>query len=99
MGRAAVVAADKLAAGEGDERFYKAKIASARFYADQMLPMALAYGESVRAGNAALALVTGMSAAGSHGTAANCRYGRNLTRSMDCNQPRCKRSILYFQFE
>ncbi|PKO31305.1 MAG: acyl-CoA dehydrogenase [Betaproteobacteria bacterium HGW-Betaproteobacteria-7] len=58
MGRAALVAADKLAAGEGDERFYKAKIASARFYADQVLPLALAYGESVRAGNAALALVT-----------------------------------------
>ena len=58
MGRAALVAADKLAAGEGDARFYAAKIASARFYADQMLPLALAYGESVRAGNEALAMVT-----------------------------------------
>ena len=40
---------------EGDQAFYRAKIATARFYADQMLPQAAAYGETVRAGDAALA--------------------------------------------
>jgi acyl-CoA dehydrogenase len=58
MGRAALVAANKLAVGEGDARFYAAKIATARFYADQVLPLAAAYGESVRAGNEALAMLT-----------------------------------------
>jgi acyl-CoA dehydrogenase len=58
MGRAALVAADKLASGEGDANFYKAKIATARFYADQVLPQAAAYGENVRAGNEALAMLT-----------------------------------------
>ncbi|MGE5492822.1 MAG: acyl-CoA dehydrogenase, partial [Actinomycetota bacterium] len=58
MGRAALVAAGKLAAGEGDETFYRGKIATARFYADQLLPQAAAWGETVRAGNAALAAVT-----------------------------------------
>jgi len=58
MGRAALVAEDKLAAGEGDASFYTAKIATTRFYADQVLPLAAAYGESVRAGNEALATVT-----------------------------------------
>ena len=58
MARAALTAARKLDAGEGDARFYQAKIATARFYADQVLPLAAAYGENVRAGNAALAAVT-----------------------------------------
>ena len=58
MGRAALAATKKLAAGEGDARFYNAKIATAHFYADQILPQAAAYGETVRAGNAALAAVT-----------------------------------------
>ena len=34
MGRAALVAADQLAAGEGDSQFLHAKIATARYYAD-----------------------------------------------------------------
>ncbi|MBS1191701.1 MAG: acyl-CoA dehydrogenase [Rhodocyclaceae bacterium] len=57
MGRAALAAAGRLAAGEGDGRFYEGKIATARFYADQLLPQARAWGETVRAGNAALAAV------------------------------------------
>ena len=58
MGKAALAAARKLPPGEGDPASARAKIATARFYADQMLPLAAAYGENVRAGNAALAAVT-----------------------------------------
>ena len=55
MGKAALAAAGYLDKGEGDLAFYRAKIATARFYADQMLPQATSYGETVRAGDAALA--------------------------------------------
>ena len=55
MGKAALAAAAYLDKGEGDQTFYRAKIATAHFYADQMLPQAAAYGETVRAGDAALA--------------------------------------------
>ena len=55
MGKAALAAAGYLDKGEGDQTFYRAKIATAHFYADQMLPQAGAYGETVRAGDAALA--------------------------------------------
>ena len=55
MGKAALAAASYLDKGEGDQTFYRAKIATAHFYADQMLPQAAAYGETVRAGDAALA--------------------------------------------
>ena len=55
MGRALIVAEDKLAAGE-DADFMKAKIATVRFYGDHILPriaslreMVLAGGESVTA--------------------------------------------------
>ena len=54
-GRAALAAASYLDRGEGDQVFYRGKIATAHFYADQMLPQAGAYGETVRAGDAALA--------------------------------------------
>ncbi|MFH1660457.1 MAG: acyl-CoA dehydrogenase C-terminal domain-containing protein [Pseudomonadota bacterium] len=55
MGKAALAAAGYLDKGEGDLAFYRGKIATARFYADQMLPQATSYGETVRAGDAALA--------------------------------------------
>ena len=55
MGKAALAAAGYLDKGEGDQIFYNAKIATARFYADQMLPQATSYGETVRSGGAALA--------------------------------------------
>ena len=55
MGKAALVAAGYLDKDEGEQNFYRAKIATAHFYADQMLPQAAAYGETVRAGDAALA--------------------------------------------
>ncbi|MEC4718560.1 acyl-CoA dehydrogenase [Noviherbaspirillum sp. CPCC 100848] len=43
MARAALIAAEKLKTGEGDTRFYEAKIVTARFYADHILPQSLAY--------------------------------------------------------
>jgi hypothetical protein len=42
MARAALVAQHKLDAGEGDAGFYKAKIATARFFADHILSQASA---------------------------------------------------------
>jgi acyl-CoA dehydrogenase len=58
MGRAALAAARKLAVGEGDAGFHAAKIATARFYADQVLPQAAAYAENVQAAGVALAAIT-----------------------------------------
>ncbi|MBD5801568.1 Acyl-CoA dehydrogenase, short-chain specific [Azoarcus sp. Aa7] len=55
MGKAAIVAAARLASGEGDQTFYRNKIATARFYADQMLPQAAAFADTVMSGDAALA--------------------------------------------
>ncbi len=59
MGKAALVAAAYLEKGEGgqavDAAFYRNKIATARFYADQMLPQANAYAVTVMAGDAAIA--------------------------------------------
>jgi hypothetical protein len=40
MARAALVASDKLKAGDGDAQFYRAKIATAQFYADHILTQA-----------------------------------------------------------
>ncbi len=59
MGKAALAAAGYLAKGEGDQAFYRAKLASARFYADQILPQAIAYAETVKAGDAAIAGLSG----------------------------------------
>ena len=59
MGKAALAAAGYLEKGERGEKidapFYRNKIASARFYADQMLPQASAYAATVMAGDAAIA--------------------------------------------
>ena len=49
MARAAAVARAKLAAGE-DEDFHRAKLATARFYADQVLPKASALAAAVQSG-------------------------------------------------
>ena len=54
MGKSALAAAARLAAGEGDAAFYRAKLASARFYADQLLPQAAAFAETVKAGDAGI---------------------------------------------
>jgi hypothetical protein len=56
MARAALVAQDRLAAGE-DISFHEAKLVTARFYAEQILPKAGALAAAVRAGgNSTLAL-------------------------------------------
>lgn len=55
MAKAALAAAGYLDQGEGDLPFYRAKLASARFYADQMLPQAIAFAETVKTGDAAIA--------------------------------------------
>jgi alkylation response protein AidB-like acyl-CoA dehydrogenase len=47
MGRAAKVAVDKLARGEGDAAFLRAKIATAHFYAESLLPLADAHAQAV----------------------------------------------------
>ncbi|MFO1396877.1 MAG: acyl-CoA dehydrogenase [Burkholderiales bacterium] len=57
MGRAALAASAKLAAGEGDAQFWNAKIATARFYADFILPQSAAYEHTITHGaESALAL-------------------------------------------
>ena len=54
MAKSALAAAGYLDKGEGDLPFYRAKITSARFYADQMLPQAASYAEIVMAGDSGL---------------------------------------------
>ncbi|MGI9293613.1 MAG: acyl-CoA dehydrogenase, partial [Pseudomonadales bacterium] len=50
LARAAAIAQQKLAAAEGDADFYRAKIASAVFYAEHVLPRSKAYLDTVLAG-------------------------------------------------
>jgi butyryl-CoA dehydrogenase len=52
MARAALVADRKLQAGEGDARFYQAKIATARFFADHVLSQAASYRAAIVEGSA-----------------------------------------------
>ncbi len=57
LGRAALVAARHLREGTGDARFLRAKLVTARFYADNLLPQAPALARSVvHGGESALAL-------------------------------------------
>jgi 3-(methylsulfanyl)propanoyl-CoA dehydrogenase len=57
MARAAIAAARDLAGGKGEADFYRAKIATARFYADYFLPQTVALKHSiVTAGESVLAL-------------------------------------------
>jgi len=57
MARAALVAGRRLAENKGDAGFYRAKIATARFYADYCLPQTLALEHAVlTAGESVLAL-------------------------------------------
>jgi 3-(methylthio)propanoyl-CoA dehydrogenase len=46
MARAALVAQDKLEAGQGDAKFYQAKIVTARFFADHVLAQARGLGDT-----------------------------------------------------
>ena len=58
MARAALVAVDKLQAGEGDAQFYKAKIATARFYADHILTQASSLQAAIVEGSAGVLALT-----------------------------------------
>lgn len=51
MARAAVVAEDKLAAGAADKEYLDAKVVTARFFAEQVLPMAQAYRRIIESGS------------------------------------------------
>ncbi len=42
MARAALIAQHRLEAGEGDPQFYKAKLITAHFYAEQIMPQTVA---------------------------------------------------------
>jgi alkylation response protein AidB-like acyl-CoA dehydrogenase len=52
MARAAQIAAQKIEVGEGDAKFYHAKIGTARFFADHFLSQAGAYRTSIVEGSA-----------------------------------------------
>jgi butyryl-CoA dehydrogenase len=52
MARAALVAERKLKAGEGDAKFYQAKIATARFFADHILSQAANFRAAIVEGSA-----------------------------------------------
>ena len=54
MGRAALAAQRKLDAGDGDAAFYKAKIATARFFADHILSQAASLRTAIVEGSAAV---------------------------------------------
>ena len=57
LGRSALVAARHLAAGEGDARFWSAKIQTSRYYAEALLPQARSLAQAVTgAGEPALSL-------------------------------------------
>jgi acyl-CoA dehydrogenase len=51
MGRAARVAFDKLQSGDGDQTFMRAKVATARYYAECLLPQAEAFAQAVVEGS------------------------------------------------
>ena len=51
MARAALIAQGKLDSGEGDARFYQAKIATARFFADHLLSQASGYRAAIVGGS------------------------------------------------
>ena len=53
MARAARIAREHLDAGDGDASFHAAKIATARFYAETLLPQAQAHLHAMTAGSAA----------------------------------------------
>jgi len=51
MARAALIAEQKLKAGEGDAKFYQAKIATARFFAEHILSQASGYRTAILEGS------------------------------------------------
>jgi 3-(methylthio)propanoyl-CoA dehydrogenase len=55
MARSAAIAATRLAAGAGDENFYRAKLQTARFYAEHLLPQSLGLLRIIKSGGASVA--------------------------------------------
>ena len=58
MGRAALLAAQQLVSGQGDTEFLRAKIATARFYADSMLPQASGLAHTITEGGESVLALT-----------------------------------------
>jgi hypothetical protein len=58
LARAAVVASERLARDPADRAFYKGKIATARFYAGQVMPQATAHSLAITTGSDALLELT-----------------------------------------
>ena len=54
MARGAQVAARRLAEGKGDATFYRGKIATARFYAESLLPQATGLARAIAGGSEAV---------------------------------------------
>ena len=55
MTRSAAIAAARLAGGGGEENFYRAKLQTARFYAEQLLPRSLGLLRIIKSGGASVA--------------------------------------------
>ena len=55
MARSAAIAAARLAAGDGDEKFYRAKLQTARFFAEHLLPQSLGLLRIIKSGGASVA--------------------------------------------
>ncbi|MGA8706274.1 MAG: acyl-CoA dehydrogenase, partial [Steroidobacteraceae bacterium] len=54
MARSAAIASRRLTEGGGDARFYRAKLQSARFYAEHLLPESLSLARTVKSGGASV---------------------------------------------
>ena len=55
MARSAAIAAAKVAGGGGEEKFYRGKLQSARFYAEHLLPQSLGLLRIIKSGGASVA--------------------------------------------
>jgi hypothetical protein len=58
MGRAALICESKINKGEGDQSFYKAKITTARFFADHVLSQASGLSATVAHGSSSVMALT-----------------------------------------
>jgi hypothetical protein len=55
LARGAAIAAARLAAGGADQKFYRAKLQTARFYAEHLLPQSLGLLRIIKSGGASVA--------------------------------------------
>jgi len=58
LGRGALIATERLSSGEGDADFLRAKVTTARFYAEALLPQAEALAQSITGGSDAALTLT-----------------------------------------